>query len=62
MPVEKEDAMVAAGPAKRHYNPQIKPVLNLLKELKQRPAFSELMIEKEGFRLEIRSHSESGRG
>ncbi len=62
MPAEQVDAMVAAGPAKRHYNPLIKPVLNLLKELKQRRAFSELMIEKEDFRLELRSHRESGHG
>lgn len=62
MPADQVDAMIAAGPAKRHYNPQIKPVLSLLKELKNRPAFSELVIEKEGFRLELRSHKERASG
>ncbi len=60
MPADQVDAMVAAGPAKRHYNPEIKPVLELLRELKQRPAFSELVIEKENFKLELLNYDETG--
>lgn len=38
MPAEQVDAMVAAGPAAQHYNPTLTPVLNLLRELGERPA------------------------
>ena len=62
MPADQVDAMVAAGPAQRHYNPDIKPILTLLEGLKDRPAFSELVIEKPDFRLELRSHGETHGG
>jgi oxaloacetate decarboxylase alpha subunit len=53
MPSEQIDAMIAAGPAKRHYNPQMQPVLKLLRELAKRPATSDVIVEKPGFRLEL---------
>jgi oxaloacetate decarboxylase (Na+ extruding) subunit alpha len=54
MPAEEVDAMVAAGPARRHYNPDLKPVLDLLRGLGTRPPVSLLRIDKPGFRLELR--------
>jgi oxaloacetate decarboxylase alpha subunit len=58
MPAGEVDAMLAAGPARRHYNPDLKPVLDLLAGLAQRPAASGLVIEKPGFRLAL----STGRG
>ncbi|HTQ63045.1 MAG TPA: hypothetical protein VMI32_22680 [Candidatus Solibacter sp.] len=58
MPAEEVDAMLAAGPAQRHYNPDLQPVLKLLRELQKRPAASDIVVEKPGFRLELHSSSE----
>ncbi len=55
MPAEEVDAMLAAGPARRHYNPDVQPVFKLLRELQKRPVASEIVIEKPAFRLELRS-------
>ncbi|MBO0831367.1 MAG: biotin carboxyl carrier protein, partial [Actinobacteria bacterium] len=57
MPAGEVDAMVAAGPARRHYNPQLKPVLDLLGGLATRPPVSGLQIDKPGFRLALRADS-----
>lgn len=54
MPADEVDAMIAAGPAKRHYNPELKPVLALLTGLRARPPVAAVRIEKPGFRLELR--------
>ena len=54
MPAEEVNAMVAAGPAKRHYNPDIQPMLKLLRGLQKSPAPSNIIIEKPDFRLELR--------
>jgi oxaloacetate decarboxylase alpha subunit len=54
MPVGEVDAMLAAGPARRHYNPELKPVLDLLAGLRTRKGTSGLVIDKPGFRLELR--------
>jgi oxaloacetate decarboxylase (Na+ extruding) subunit alpha len=53
MPAEQVDAMVAAGPARRHYNPDVKPVLDLLQGLRTRPATPELVLDRPDFRLEL---------
>jgi len=53
MPAEQVDAMVAAGPARRHYNPDVKPVLDLLRGLRTRPATPELTLQRPDFRLEL---------
>jgi oxaloacetate decarboxylase (Na+ extruding) subunit alpha len=53
MPGEQVDAMRAAGPAKRHYNPDLAPVLRLLRELRTRPSVPDLVLEKDDFRLEL---------
>ena len=54
MPAEEVDAMVAARPAPRHYHPEVQPVLRLLRELGSRPPVERLVVEKPGFRLELR--------
>jgi oxaloacetate decarboxylase alpha subunit len=55
MPAEEVDAMLAAGPARRHYNPDMQPIFKLLRELQKRPAASDIVIEKPGFRFELHS-------
>jgi oxaloacetate decarboxylase (Na+ extruding) subunit alpha len=54
MPANLVDAMVAAGPAARHYDPSTKPVLALLRTLTARRDVSQILLEKAGFRLELR--------
>jgi oxaloacetate decarboxylase (Na+ extruding) subunit alpha len=54
MPATEVDAMIAAGPAVTHYNPDTVPVLKLLRELRGRPAARELTVDKPGFRLSLR--------
>jgi oxaloacetate decarboxylase (Na+ extruding) subunit alpha len=56
LPGAEVDAMIAAGPAVTHYNPDLVPVLKLLRELGERPALRELTVEKPGFRLSLRSN------
>ena len=57
MPAGQVDAMLAAGPAARHYNPDLKPVLNLIRKLAQHPQLSEVSVTKPGFKLELRRHA-----
>jgi oxaloacetate decarboxylase alpha subunit len=54
MPAEQVDAMLASGPAQTHYNPETSGVVKLLKELAQRPANSQVVIDKPDFHLELR--------
>jgi oxaloacetate decarboxylase (Na+ extruding) subunit alpha len=54
MPGEEVDAMLAAAPAARHYHPEVQPVLRLLRELGSRPPVRRLVVDKPGFRLELR--------
>jgi oxaloacetate decarboxylase (Na+ extruding) subunit alpha len=61
MPAEQVDAMVAAGPAPRHFNPALAPVLSLLGELGSRPTVHDLAIAKPGLRLAVRRTSEGTR-
>jgi oxaloacetate decarboxylase alpha subunit len=58
MPAEEVDAMLAAGPARRHYNPDMQPIFKLLRELENRPAARDIVIEKPGFRFELHSSPE----
>ena len=62
MPAGEVDAMLAAGPARRRYNPQLKPVLDLLGGLAARPPADELLIDKPGFRLALRAASAGAPG
>ena len=54
MPAAEVDAMLAAGPARRHYNPDLAGVLSFLRELGSRPGLSHVAVAKPGFRLELR--------
>jgi len=62
MPADQVDAMLAAGPARRHYNPDLKPVLDLLAGLRKRPGVSGVVVDKPGFRLDLRAGHPSGPG
>jgi oxaloacetate decarboxylase (Na+ extruding) subunit alpha len=53
IPAQQVDAMLAAGPFPRHYNPDARPILSLVRELVTRPV-SHLVVEKPQFRLELR--------
>jgi oxaloacetate decarboxylase (Na+ extruding) subunit alpha len=57
MPAEQVDAMLAAGPARRHYNPDVRPLLSLLQELKRKPRVAQFVVEKPDFRLELRARA-----
>ena len=58
MPAEQVDAMLAAGPARRHYNPDVQPVLKLLRGLQTRPPVADLVVDKPNFHLELhRTHT-----
>jgi oxaloacetate decarboxylase alpha subunit len=54
MPAGLVDAMRAAGPAPRHYQPAMKPVLELLRRLLARRDLDEVNLSKPGFRLALR--------
>ena len=54
MPASQVDAMVAAGPAARHYDAAIPPVMSLIRTLTARRDLSHVSVEKAGFRLELR--------
>jgi oxaloacetate decarboxylase (Na+ extruding) subunit alpha len=57
MPAGQIDAMVAAGPARRHYDPKLSPVLDLIRKLAARTDLDYVAIEKAGMRLELRRHT-----
>jgi oxaloacetate decarboxylase alpha subunit len=57
MPAAQVDAMLAAGPAPRHYNPDLKPVMNLLRNLARHPELSDVSVTKPGFKLELHRHA-----
>ena len=54
MPAGQVDAMQAAGPAKRHYNPALKPAMSLIRQLAQHRDLLQVTVEKPGFRLTLR--------
>ena len=56
MPANLVDAMQAAGPASLHYDPESRPVLDVIRQLTARRDLSQVSIEKAGFRLELRKH------
>ncbi|MCC7411603.1 MAG: biotin carboxyl carrier protein [Gammaproteobacteria bacterium] len=61
MPAEQVDAMLAAGPARRHYNPDVQPILALLRGLEGRPV-TDLVVEKQDFRLALHTTAGAGQG
>jgi oxaloacetate decarboxylase alpha subunit len=54
MPAGQVDAMRAAGPAVRHYDPSAKPALALIRTLTARRDLHRVSVEKGKFRLELR--------
>jgi oxaloacetate decarboxylase (Na+ extruding) subunit alpha len=54
MPQTQVDAMVAAGPAPRHYDPSSRPALDLIRKLTSRRDLTQVSVEKPGFRLQLR--------
>ena len=54
MPAEQVDAMKAAGPAAQTYNPDVAPVMLLLRQLAARRDIARLSVEKSGFKLELK--------
>ena len=54
MPGGQVDAMLAAGPARRHYNPELSPVLELVRRLTARDDLDYVAVDKAGMRLELR--------
>ncbi len=59
MPAGQVDAMLAAGPAPRHYNPDLKPVMNLIRQLARHRELSQVCVSKPGFNLQLRRHTAS---
>ena len=57
MPGGQVDAMVAAGPARRHYNPTISPILDLIRKLSKRSDLDYVAVDKAGMKLELRRHT-----
>jgi oxaloacetate decarboxylase (Na+ extruding) subunit alpha len=55
MPADQVDAMKAAGPAPRDYNPQTSAVKHLIHELTKRPKLRGVKITKPGFALELKA-------
>jgi oxaloacetate decarboxylase alpha subunit len=60
MPAGQVDAMKAAGPAARHYNPALKPVMSLIRQLAEHRDLSQVSVEKPGFKLELRRNAPGG--
>jgi oxaloacetate decarboxylase (Na+ extruding) subunit alpha len=53
MPAGQVDAMVAAGPAARHYDPDGKPIITLIRSLTARRDLEHVSLAKPGFKLEM---------
>jgi oxaloacetate decarboxylase alpha subunit len=60
MPATQVDAMLAAGPAARDYDPARRPVMTLLRGLLARKDLASVSVAKSGFRLELRRSSPDG--
>jgi len=57
MPAGQVDAMKAAGPAQKTYDPDMAPVMTLLRQLTERRDIAYLSIGKRGFKLELRGQA-----
>jgi oxaloacetate decarboxylase alpha subunit len=56
MPDGQVDAMKAAGPAVRTYDPRMAPVKSLIRKLVSRRDIAYISVDKPGFRLELKAH------
>jgi oxaloacetate decarboxylase alpha subunit len=59
MPANLVDAMRAAGPAPRHYDPESRPVMDLVRRVVKLRGVTELTVQKADFRLELRGRASS---
>jgi oxaloacetate decarboxylase (Na+ extruding) subunit alpha len=57
MPAAQVDAMLAAGPAGRQYDPTLKPVMSLVRQLTARADLAHVAVQKPGFKLELRRNT-----
>jgi oxaloacetate decarboxylase (Na+ extruding) subunit alpha len=57
MPATLVDAMRAAGPAARHYDPESKPVMELLRRVLRLRGVAQFSVVKQDFRLELRGRA-----
>lgn len=53
MPEEQVDAMLAAGSSAASYSPEAAPILSLLRQLAERPAARNIVVETEDMRLAL---------
>jgi oxaloacetate decarboxylase alpha subunit len=53
MPANLVDAMQAAGPAPRHYDPTLRPAMALIRQLLARTDVTRVSVEKAGFKLDL---------
>jgi oxaloacetate decarboxylase alpha subunit len=53
MPAAMIDAMQAAGPAPRDFDPAVRPVMALVEQLLARTDLTRVPVERPGFRLEL---------
>jgi oxaloacetate decarboxylase alpha subunit len=51
MPGDQVDAMLAAGPARRSYDPHVRPAIELLRGLAERKGLRHVVIETKGIRV-----------
>jgi oxaloacetate decarboxylase (Na+ extruding) subunit alpha len=57
MPTGQVDAMKASEPAERTYDPDLAPVMSLVRQLTARRDLAYVSIEKQGFKLELRGQA-----
>lgn len=57
MPGAQVDAMKAAGPAPQTYDPDVVPVMKLIRQLAARRDITQISVEKAGFKLELKGRS-----
>jgi oxaloacetate decarboxylase alpha subunit len=62
MPAAQVDAMKAAGPAPQSYNPNIVPVMSLIRQLAARRDITQISVEKAGFRLKLKTRARTEAG
>jgi oxaloacetate decarboxylase alpha subunit len=60
MPADQVDAMMAAGPARRDYNPTMKPTIELLRGLVARRDLRHVAVNAKGTRIELRGRGAEG--
>jgi oxaloacetate decarboxylase alpha subunit len=58
MPAEQLDAMAAAGPSARTYDPSTAPVMKLIRQLAAKRDIASISVDKPGFRLQMRGRPE----